>query len=333
MNTNFKESKRILAEIKKAKNILLNCHKGPDPDSIGSALALYMVLKNMGKNVEIICPNPIFDYIKFLKNADKIKTVNFSDFDFTPYDLFITQDSGSWQIVSADENFPLPNIPIIAIDHHITNEKFGKINLIRSEISSNAELLYLILTDWGVEIDKDIALALLTGIISDTGVFRYPGITSQTFKIASKLTELGADNNLIVSKIYFDMEFNALQFYGEILHLMEFDEEHKFIWSAIPYEKFKEYGSPYDAKSMVAGAFAQSVHGANFGIIIVEDSKNKISVSLRSKKGYDISGLAVKLGGGGHESAAGASIENLEFEKAVERVLEEARKHAEKSKK
>ena len=111
---NYKESKKILAEINKAKNILLNCHKGPDPDSIGSALALFLVLKNMGKNVEIICPNPIFTYIKFLKNADKIKTVNFSDFDFARYDLFITQDSGSWQIVSADENFPLPNIPIIA---------------------------------------------------------------------------------------------------------------------------------------------------------------------------------------------------------------------------
>jgi len=327
---NYKESKLILKEINKANRILLNCHKGPDPDSIGSALALYGVLKGMGKEPKIVCPSPIPTDLNFLKEVKKINTINFGDFDFSNFDLFITQDSASWPMVSGAKEILKPDIPIIVIDHHITNEKFGKINLVDPIIASNAEILYLIFEDWGVKINSDIALCLLTGIIADTGVFRYPGTTARTLEIASKLINRGADNNLIVSNIYFNMDFKVLKFYGEILHSMQFDEKHKFIWSASPYVKFKEFGSNSDVKSMAAGAFAQSVTGANFGLVMVEDSPKRLSVSLRSKKGFDISNLATKLGGGGHESAAGAKVEGMEFDEAVEKVLSAARKFAQK---
>ena len=328
---NYKQSDKILYQIKKADNILLNCHKGPDPDSIGSALALYEVLNGMKKKSEIICPSSIPNDIKFLKNYKKIRIVNFIDFDFSKYDLFVLQDSAGWYMVSGVKNIQKPDIPLIVIDHHKTNEYFGDINLIDSEISSNAELLYNIFEDWKVKIDKETALCLLTGIIADTGVFRYPGTTARTLEIASKLIKKGADNNLIVSNIYFDTDFKVLKFYGEILHTMQFDEEYKFIWSATPYEKFKEFGSNSDAKSMAAGAFAQSVSGANFGFVMVEDSEKRLSISIRSKKGYDISKLAVKLGGGGHESAAGAKVEGMEFDQAVEKVLDVAREFAKKN--
>jgi len=135
---------------------------------------------------------------------------------------------------------------------------------------------------------------------------------------------------LIVSSIYFDLDFNILKFYGEILKAMVFDEKLNFAWSAIPYKTFLKYGKPIEARSMAAGAFAQSIKNSNFGIVMVEDGKSKLSISLRSKKGYDISPIAMAFGGGGHESAAGAKLEGLEFDEAVEKVLLVARAFAKK---
>jgi len=104
---NYKESKEILAEIKKAETILLNCHRGPDPDSIGSALALYGALKKLGKKVVIICPSDELPRnMKFLKNYGKIlKGVDFAKFDFSKFDLFIVLDSSSWGMVSDLRDF------------------------------------------------------------------------------------------------------------------------------------------------------------------------------------------------------------------------------------
>lgn len=328
---NFKESKKILNKIKKSEMILLNCHKGVDPDSAGSALALYEVLKGMGKDVTIICPTPVQSDLKFLEGYKQITTVNFEDFDFSRYDILIAQDSGSWDMVSGNSTVPKPSIPIIVIDHHKTNERYGSINLVDPGCSSNAQLLYLILQDWKVSINKKVGGYLLTGIIGDTGAFRYPGTTAQTLEIASDLVNKGSDKDEIIERLYFDLDFKILKFYGEVLRVIKFDKKHKFIWSAIDFETFKDYGDIVEAKSMAAAAFAQSVKGANFGLIMVEVTKKRLLISLRSKKGFDISALAKDLGGGGHESAAGGKIEGLKFSRAVKKVLTTAREFAKKN--
>lgn len=327
---NYRESSKILKEINKSEKILLNCHKGPDPDSIGSALALYEVLKGMGKSVDIVCPTTINYEFDFLKSIKKIKKVDFRSFHFKKYDLFIIQDTTGLDRVTGSKDVKRPEIPMIVIDHHITNEKFGDINLVVGNSSSNAEILYNLINDWGVEINSDIATALLTGILGDSGVFRFPGTTSQTLKIGAELMEKGANKNAIVSSLYFDDEFNTLKYYGEVLKAMEFDKKGKFIWSAIPHDLYKKYGKPIEARSAAAGTFAQSVRGANFGLIMVEDGDQRLSISLRSKPGYDISKLAAKFGGGGHANSSGAKVEGLDFEKAVSKVLKVARKFAKK---
>jgi bifunctional oligoribonuclease and PAP phosphatase NrnA len=327
---NYKESKLILKEVKKAKSILLNCHRGPDPDSIGSALALAEVLKGMGKQTEIICPSEeLYDSVDFLKGYRSIrKGVDFEKFAFDKFDLFICLDSSSWGMVAGSENVSFPTIPIVVIDHHVTNPQYGKINLVDENISSAGEIVYRIVADWDAPLTKDVATALLTAIIGDTGAFRFSNATALTFEAAQKLMEKGADRNMIIKRVYANEKFNLLKFWGEVLSVMKIDRTGKFVWSAIPIKTFEKYNRPQTGKETAASSFVAVVEGTDFGFVAIEQVKGVLSISFRGRGDFDTSAIARELGGGGHAAASGAKIEGLSFEKAVDRLLRIARKHA-----
>jgi phosphoesterase RecJ-like protein len=261
-----------------------------------------------------------------LADYQKIESIKFSTIDFSKFDLFIVLDSSSWYFASGMKKKDIPNIPLIVIDHHKTNTKFGDLNLIDANVSSTAEILYLVFKDWGIEINKNMATNLLTGIIGDTGVFKFPGTTARTLAIAKELMTKGADKDKIVFHLYFSLGLNQFKFWGEVLRRMQLDKEHKFVWSAIPYETFIKYGGREDLKESAASMFFQSVKGSDFGVVMLEEEKGKLNVSLRSRTGLDVSLIAAKLGGGGHRYAAGGGVEGLSFDKMVEKVLKIVRK-------
>jgi len=323
---NYKESEQILKEVKKAKKILINCHRSPDADSVGSSLALYQVIKNLGKDVKVICPSNVHEDLKFLPHSDAIEKINFRRFDFGAYDLFICLDSAGTNMVTGDEKIKLPNIPIIVIDHHKTNTKYGKINLVDSKVSSTAEILFLVLEDWRIKTDKNLATLLLAGILGDTGVFQYPGVTTRTMEIGIKLMQKGVNKDEIIFNLSRSINYNEVKFWGEVLERMQKDDDYKFVWSAIPYEVFEKYASPESAKESAASMFTQCVKDTNFGMVMVEETKGNLSVSLRSRTGFDVSKIALGLGGGGHNNAAGGKVSGREFREAVETVLNIARK-------
>jgi len=329
---NYKESKLILEKIKKAKRILVNCHRGPDPDCIGSALALRGVLINMSKAVDVICPSEkLYDNADFLDGYGEInKSVNFSKFDYKKYDLFIVLDSSSWDMVSSDFNIPVPDMEIAVIDHHFTNKYFGIINLVDKSASSVGEILYRVFSDWKVSIDKNISTSLLTAIIGDTGIFKYPNSTVETFNSAYELMKAGADKNMIVAKLYKNYDFNLIKFWGEVLNNLVLEKENKFIYSAVPFSVFEKYGKPDIGKDTAVDLFAQVTKDTEFGFMALETDKGIVSVSVRSRNDFDSSKIALELGGGGHKAASGARIEGLSFENALQKILEVARKYAKK---
>ena len=331
---NYAKSAEILEKIKGVERILVNCHRNPDPDSIGSALALYEVLSGMGKKVEIICPTKIvWGALDYLKNFEKIKTIDFSKYDFSKYQLLIILDSSSWDMVTDIIDFVPPKIPFVVIDHHRTNKKFGEINLVDENITSTGELLYLLLEDWGVNIDKEIATALLTGIVGDTGTFSYPGVGAKTLKTAGVLMEKGADKDKIVQHVFRSVDFKLVQFWGEVIANTKLDRLNKFVWSAIPYARFEELGSLAGGKESAASLFSQVVEGTDFGVVMVEQEPKKLSASFRSRTGIDVSVFAKKLGGGGHRYASGARVEGVAFDDAVARVLTMVRESLNEAKK
>ncbi len=326
---NYKQSNKILKEIKGAKKILVNCHRGPDADSVGSALALSGILKNMGKDVSVICPSDIPQDLTFLSGAEGIKRVNFQTFDFSSYDLFLVIDSSTYSMVTGLKDSDKPSIKTIVIDHHISNEKFGEINLVDDTKTSTGELLFKIFEDWGEPISKEIAEPLLTGIIGDTGSFQYQNVGQETLRIAATLMEIGADKDKIIYNIYRNIDFGEVKMWGKIIDSMK--TEKGFVWAAVPFSVFKEFGENQYAKEDAANLFFPIVKDTDFGMVMVETSEGIVSVSFRSRSGFDVSEIAKEVGGGGHKAAAGARIEGVPFNEAVDKVLTAARKYVKKT--
>lgn len=323
---NYRESKLILEEIKKAKRILVNCHRRPDIDSISSALAVYSALTELDKNLDIVCPSRLPIPSNYMNNFNNIRTVDFNKFNFDLYDLFIVLDSSTWDTVVGSKDIKRPkNLKIIKIDHHDTQEKFEDSSVIDNRASSTSELLYLIFKDWEIKISKNTATCLLSGIIADSVCFSIPLTSSKTFRIASELLDQDADKDLIMDRQFNSIEFNLLKFYGEALQRLQFDNPYEFAWSAIPNSIFMKLNKPIAAKNATANTFFSKVANSKFGILILEESPNVVEVSFRSAGKFDTSKIASSLGGGGHHDSSAAKVSGLTFKKAVEKILETAR--------
>ncbi len=313
----YQQSLQILETIKQSKNILINVHRNPDLDSIGSATALYQALKKLGKKVTLVCPHEIPENFKFLKGADSVKTIDFTNFFKragqrpAPTDLFLIVDSGSYDIVTGRKEIRLPEIKKIVIDHHKTNN-FTDVNirLLDKKASATAEIVYQLFQDWGLRINSDMATALFSGIAGDTVFFKYSGNTQLTFQIIKDLLDKGANKDQLVDEVFDSFDFDLVKLMGEFLAKMKKGSSPagEFIYSIMDYETYKKYGKPKAARELVADLFARSIKGYNFGFIVLEEGKGKFSISFRSKKNTDVSVIAKKLGGGGHKNAAGATV-------------------------
>ena len=303
----YQQSSKILEIIKNSNNILINIHRNPDLDSVGSATAMYQVLTKMGKKVTLICPHEIPENFKFLKGANLVEIIDFKNLNG---DLFLILDSGSYDIVTGSKEIKLPDVKKIIIDHHRTNNWEGYlIRLLDSQSSATCEIIYKMFLDWGIEIDSDIATSLFSGIASDTVFFKYSTNSKSTFKIASELLELGAENDKLVTQVFDNLDFNLVKMMGECLRKMEKGNSlaGKYVYSIVDNKTFVKYGEQKGAREIVANLFARSIKGFDFGIILVEYEKDKFAMSFRSKN-TDVSELAKKFGGGGHKNAAGATI-------------------------
>lgn len=321
MKQSYSSSKSILDEIKSANNILINVHRNPDLDSIGSSTALYQALtKIFKKKVTLVCPHEIPENFKFLEGADKVKVVNFSSFDFSPYDLFLIADSGSYDVVTGDKKISLPDIKKIIIDHHQTNNWKDYVSIILDiESSSTAEIVYLTLLDWGVDIDPEIATSIFAGIAGDTVFFKYEKNAKNTFKIATELLNLGADKDKIVEHSFDSFDFELIQLIGEFLANIQ--KGNGYVYSILNNETFIKFGKQRGAREIVANLFARSIKGFDFGVMAIEYEKDKFAVSFRSKKDTDVSEIAKRFCGGGHKNAAGATI-NGNIDQVIKKIKE-----------
>jgi phosphoesterase RecJ-like protein len=142
--------------------------------------------------------------------------------------------------------------------------------------------------------------------------------------------DIGVDKDMIVNKIYRNEDFQMIKFWCEVLSRMQIDEEHRFIYSMIPYEIYKDFSGLDDAKAKAASLFAPIVTGTDFGFIGVEESPKFITVSFRGRTDFDTSKVAKELGGGGHKISSAVKFEGMSFEEVTEKVLAVARKYANK---
>jgi len=335
---NYRESSSIKQKIDSSQKVLVNMHHNPDADSVGSAVAIARVLKyfsptsheatlGASKEVKIISPTEVPKNLQFLLENENYEVIDFGKFDTREYDLFITLDSSSWSRVSGQHKAKKPEISIINIDHHVSNQRFGDLNLVVADAAANCEVLYFLFEDWEVPIEP-LAEPLLAGIIGDTGAFRFPEADQKTFEVVGELMKY-ADKNKIIFNLYQSFEESHIMVWKEIIDNLNIDHECKFVYSFIRKQILEQYGKPFNAKSELADMIFQSISGTNFGLVGAQD-EGYISISFRSRTGVDVSKLAESLGGGGHAWASAARVDILDdsYEATTEKVLAMVREFA-----
>ena len=303
----------ILEEINNANTIVILTHENPDGDAIGSATALYNSLKQMGKNPDIIIP----DYprtFEFLPGANEIK----KESNIEKYDLAISVDCATIKMLNGFAEY-FENAKVkISIDHHSTNTMFGDYNYVSPDAPACAQVLLVVLEYFKVEITKEIGTCILTGIITDTGGFKYSGVTAETFEFVAWLLNKGIN----VSKVYRKVLQTKTRANFELNRIatdrLEFFENGKVAFTYITKEdEEKVNAESWDHEGIVETG--RDIEGVEVSIFIRQTDKG-CKVSMRSNEYVNVSDVCLLLGGGGHIHAAGVTLQ-CTIEQAKEKIL------------
>jgi phosphoesterase RecJ-like protein len=289
----------IKERLEKSKNIVIASHVRPDGDAIGSLLGIGLALRDAGKSVQMVLVDGVPSSFKHLEGSELILKEPIGE-----HDTFITVDSADFKRVGKPfENFGQPDINI---DHHKTNENFGKLNLIESEEVATAAILARHLPEWGYTITKPIAAALLTGIVTDTLGFRTSNTNPSALRLCAMLMETGVEMDELYMKALVNKTFPAAKYWGAGLSRLE--QKDGIVWATLTLNDRKESGySGNDDADLIN--MISAIEGHKVGMIFVEQSDNHVKISWRAlQPGIDVSPIAKYFKGGGHAAAAGADI-------------------------
>ena len=307
----------ILEEINKAQTIAILTHENPDGDAIGSALGLYNALKQMGKNPDVIIPEypRIFE---FLPNVCEIK----KESNVEKYDLAISVDCATVKMLNGFSKY-FENAKFkISIDHHGTNTMYADINFVNPDAPACSQIILVILEQLNVEITKEIGTCILTGIITDTGGFKYQGVTAETFEFVAWLLNKGVNVSDVYRRVLqvrtkANFELNRIA-----TNRIEFLEDGKVAYTYITKEDEENVGSESgDHEGIVE--VGRDVDGVEVSIFIRQTEKG-CKISLRSNEYVNVSDVCLMFGGGGHPKAAGALMQGS-IEQVKERILYQIR--------
>lgn len=302
-------------QLNEASSIALISHLDPDGDNLGSLTALSKSLLNLGKKVYPIEFDKIPENLKFLPNLDLL-----SDNTDINIDMIICLDCANYErLGQIDELFNKAKFRI-NIDHHQSNEFYGDVNIVKKGYSSTCELVFDLINEINLPIDKEISMSLLTGISTDTGRFLYSATTADTLAKASKLVEYGADMMKINELIYQSKKFEAQLLENEVLSKTEIYNDYVAI-GFVMTDLLNKYNVEVSDIDSVINTF-RDTDKIKISVLIKQQTENEYKVSFRSKGNIDVGLIAKNLGGGGHKNAAATRITG-DFETVSNKIKEE----------
>jgi bifunctional oligoribonuclease and PAP phosphatase NrnA len=306
---------KIKDRIKAAQRVLVTSHIRPDGDAIGSSLALGLAILDVGKNVQVVLSDGLPANFKHLPGAGMIRTQADGD-----YDLSICVDCSDLKRVGGALNGnPKPDI---VIDHHITTEAFGVLNLIEAEAVATASILVRHLPEWGLTITAPVAANLLTGLVTDTLGFRTSNTTPEALRQAANLVELGADLGSLYFKSLIRKTFPAAKYWG--IGLSNLQRADGIIWTSLTLADRAAAGYTGNDDADLIN-LVSSIDEAEIAIMFVEQDERKTKVSWRAlNPDIDVSIIASQFKGGGHKAASGAEVSGS-LSEVQERILAASR--------
>lgn len=289
----------IKERLELSQRVLITSHVRPDGDAVGSLLGFGLALQNAGKTVQMVLVDGVPSSFRHLEASDQVQKKPQGKFD-----TFITVDCADLKRIGKPfESFGQPDINI---DHHITNQRFGKQNLIEGHEVATASILTNHLPIWGYPITKPIAAALLTGIITDTLGFRTSNVTAEALRQSALLIDVGVDMPELYMRGLVRRSYAAARYWGAGLSKLESSDG--IVWATLTLQDRKECGySGNDDADLINAISAIDKH--RVGMIFVEQTDEHVKISWRAlEPGIDVSPVAEHFGGGGHAAAAGADI-------------------------
>lgn len=304
------------AAISQASKMVMACHIGPDGDGLGSMLALALAARRSGREVwpSFGSPFELPDTFRYLPIDMLVPP------DEVPEDpeLFVAFDTGSPDRLGELGHVAGKAQRVVVIDHHITNEGFGDVQLVEGEVSSTAEITLAVVRRLGWPIDEVIATCLLTGIVTDTGRFQYSNTGPRTLYSAAQLVAAGARPEEIGRHMYEEAPYGYLSVASAVAGRAVLEGDRRFVWSVLHPEDLEEAGigrGDVDPLIDLLRLPRESDVAALFKVI----DENTVKASLRSRGRVDVGSLAADLGGGGHHNASGFTFQGGAAE-AVEEV-------------
>ncbi len=301
------ESARLLLEW---EDILVLTHASPDGDTLGSGAALVRGLRKLGKRARLALEEPPAKKFQYLLDGvlegqwepQHVMTVDVAD------KSLLGRLREKWE-----EKIEL------AVDHHGTHVDFAQRKWVEPESAATTELIYLLLQELGVPLDRETANAVYTGLTTDTGCFRYRNVTPRTHRIAAAMIEAGADAGEINRRMFELKSKQQLEAERRVMDSIRFSCKGKCAMVFLPKAIYEETGAKENELEGVA-SLPRQIEGVVIGVTLKEKENGEVKASVRTNLPADAAELCGRFGGGGHKGAAGCSFRGLSLEEAGEKL-------------
>ena len=282
----------------------ITTHVHPDGDGLSSMLMIRALLQKLGKEALCVLDDSIPAKFDFLHGIDQVRTDVESAMPFAPEVVFVV-DASCRHRLGRVESLVFNGVPVVNIDHHAGNDRFGTVNLVDGEAGSAAEVVYPMLSLWPVAITPEMAALVYTGIICDTGRFIFPSTSAKALAIGAEMVRLGASPSDIAEKVYYRSSQATIRGLSQALSTLDFHFEGKAASMSLSHP-FIQANGPIDTEGFVDHLLA--IDGTEVEFFMVERTPGQFRVSFRSKNHVNVDAVAQAFGGGGHRRAAGATL-------------------------
>jgi phosphoesterase RecJ-like protein len=307
----------VLRVLREGERFLVCSHSRPDGDAVGSVLAMGMLLEQMGKRADLVTADRIPAVYRNLPGADHLRTAMRVH---GPYDAAILLECDSYERTRLRG---LEAFSIVNIDHHASGRPWGQVNWIDRSAASVGQLVDRLVKAAGAVVTPDMATCLYTTLLTDTGGFLFGMLEGSTFQLAHELIQQGANAGRIAQDVYFNTPLPKLLLLGTALTSLRREGQLSWVW--ITRDDMTRAGADdEDCEGIVN--YALSVSGVEAAVFLRELPEGRIRLSLRSKGHVNVAAIAEQMGGGGHENAAGCTLDGP-LDRASDEILAELRRH------
>jgi phosphoesterase RecJ-like protein len=262
-------------------------------------------LKSKGKKVQVLDEDPCPKWLKFLPGTSMFKKIG--DVKPVDYDAAIILDCGDLERVGSVEKFIQKGKPLINIDHHVTNTAFGSINVVKPKASSSCELMFDFLKEAKYPLNKNLALLIYAGIMTDTGSFRYENTSAHCHAIVERLMAFKFSTAHMYNRLYVGIPVADMKLFTDVIHKAQLLDGNRVYCVALTKEAKDRFSNSFDLNEKLF-TFLRWMQGIEVVVILTELNPKEARVNLRSQGDFDVAALSQQFDGGGHKKAAGCKI-------------------------